>query len=127
VIAPAQRHTTATMQRAREMYGDGDSWSLTQIARYLRVDRATVKRWVIPEFAERRRAQQRAAIARKRSEGQMLDRMRELRAAGMPHSGIAIILRLDWGVDANADRVRYWLRVGREPRTVKRRAARDAT
>jgi hypothetical protein len=123
------------MRRAREMYGDGDAWSLTQIARYLTaqgtpVDRITVKRWVLPGFAEQRRREQRDAASRRRARVRsvpVLARMRDLRTAGLSYAGIAIVLRLDWGLEMSADHVRYYMRKGREPRLPKRRAARDAT
>jgi hypothetical protein len=128
------RHTTGTMLLARTMYGDGDAWSPTEIVRYLAeqgviVDRVTVLRWVDPGFAERRRREQRDAAKRRRARVAptlVLDRMRELRSAGLSFSGIAVVVRLDWGVDLSGDQVRYYLRTGREPRIPKRKAAAGA-
>jgi hypothetical protein len=130
--APARRHTSSMMVLARSMYGDGDAWTPTQIAGYLTaqgtpMDRITVRRWVDPVFAEQRRREQRDAARRRRTRvrtGPLLTRMRDLRCAGMPFSSIAIVLRVDWGVDLTPDAVRYYIRKGREPRLPKRRAAR---
>lgn len=130
-----RQHTSSMMVLARSMYGDGDAWTPTQIAGYLTgqgtpVDRITVRRWVDPVFAEQRRREQRAAARRRRTRvrsGPLLTRMRDLRSAGMPFASIAIVLRVDWGVDLTPDGVRYYMRKGREPKLPKRRAARDAT
>ncbi len=121
-----RRHNTATMSRARTMYGDGDMWTPTQIAGYLTargnpVSVQTVREWVIPGLAETRRAQQNAKKAARRAARAApeptprLDRMRELRAAGLSMAGIAIVLRVDEGIHLSGDNVRYALKVGREP------------
>jgi hypothetical protein len=133
-MSAAARHTTGTMLLARTMYGTGDAWTPTEIVRYLAeqgvvVDRVTVLRWVDPGFAERRRREQRDAAKRRRARVAavpVLDRMRELRSAGLSFSGIAIVVLLDWGIDLSADQVRYYMRTGREPRIPKRKAAANA-
>ena len=122
-----RRHNTITMHRARTMYGDGDVWTPTQIANYLTargtpVSVQTVREWVIPGLAETRRQRQnaskaaaRAGVARPKPTP-LLDRMRELRAAGVSLANIAAVLRVDEGVHLSGDNVRYALRSGREPR-----------
>jgi hypothetical protein len=128
-------HSSATLSLARIMYGDGESWTPTQIARYLaeqgiRVHPQTVRRWVVPGVAEARResqrleARERRARARargSRAEFRVLDRMRQLRDAGMACAAIAIVIRLDEGVALTREQVRYYLRVGKEPRHPKRK------
>lgn len=137
--ARSRRHTTATMRLARLMYDDGDSWTPTQIVRYLAeqgvsVSLNTVRVWVIPGVADEQRAQNRRAYARRqaratgpspdagRAPQPLLDRMRQLRAAGMPFASVATLIRVDWGIDLNAEQVRYYLQLGREPKQPKRRA-----
>lgn len=118
------RHTAATMTLARTMYGDGDSWTIAQITRYLSsigkpVAANTVRLWVVPGAAEAHNAEQRARRARRAAARPkptpILDRMRELRAAGVSMSGIAAVLRVDLGLSLTGDHVRYALKVGREP------------
>jgi hypothetical protein len=125
-----RRYTSATVSRAREMYGDGDAWTPTQIQRYLAgqglhdLHVETVRDWVIPGVAEDRRRRQNEATRRRRrgekakarTQTPALDRMRQLRAAGASCGAIAVVMNLDWGLDLTDDRVRYWLRVGREPK-----------
>lgn len=126
--ATSRRHNSATVRRAREMYGDGDSWTPTQIARYLVaqgtvVHVATVREWVIPGLAERRQKRQnlarqrkaRGITARPRTLSPLLDRMISLRAAGLSYGGIVIVIRLDWRVVLTEDQVRYAIRMRREP------------
>lgn len=110
------------------MYGDGDSWTPTQIARYLAaqgtvVHVATVREWVIPGLAERRQKRQnlarqrraRGVTAKPRTLSPLLDRMISLRAAGLSYGGIVIVIRLDWRVVLSEDQVRYAIRMRREP------------
>jgi hypothetical protein len=57
-----RRHTMATVRLARRLYGDGDSWTPTQIRRLLAdqgidVALVTVRCWVVPGFAEEHRHQ----------------------------------------------------------------------
>lgn len=128
--AGSRRHTTAVMRLARTMYADGDAFTITEIAGYLAangdpVSRATVKRWVDDEWAQERREQQRQSIKARRARGRtpVLDRMRELRAGGLSFTSIAVVLRVDMGLELSTDAVRYYMRKGREPRLPKQRAA----
>lgn len=111
----SRRHTTATMRLARTMYGDGDSWSPTQIAAYL-ADRGilvhpnTVRLWVIPSLAEQHRVRRRKPA----SKTSVLGRVCQLREAGLSYTAIAALLRLDLGLEVNADHVRADLAAGRE-------------
>lgn len=117
------RHSTQTMRLARQMYGDGGTWTPTQISRYLagrgiHVHVNTIRLWVIPGLAEQQRAANRRSH-RARQPGPesltpMLDRMRELRGAGLGAQATAKVLTLDFGVPVNRDQVRYCLRHGRE-------------
>src|ERR671917_2241098 len=102
------RYSTAVVKLARTMYGDGDSWTPTQIKRYLNeqghpVCLKTVRTWVVPGVAEDyQRHNNLYYQRRKRRAGAPaltpLQRMRQLRDAGLTFSGIAVILRVDWGV-----------------------------
>lgn len=125
-----RRHTSTTVALARTMYSAGEGWTPTEISRYLTghglvVSVSTIREWVVPGFVEARRAQKNAANARRReltgntqpepSATPLLARMRELRAAGMFFSQIAIALRVDQRVDLSAEQARHYLRVDREP------------
>jgi hypothetical protein len=128
----AVRHTSGTVALAKTMYGDGDAWTPTQIARYLAeqgtpASVVTIRRWVDPDYAERRRIAQRAEARARRgapvvSDTPMLDRMRQLRAGGVFFSQIALVLRIDHGLKLTEGQVRYYLRKGREPVLPKRTA-----
>lgn len=141
--APGHRTTysSATVALARAMYGDGDSWTPTQIWRYLNqqghpVCLKTVRRWVVPGCNEDHLRRNAAYYAQKEQRDRTdtvptaepmavaeptppattpYGRMRQLRDAKMSYRGIATILQLDFGLDVNVDRVRYCLRVGRCP------------
>lgn len=131
-------HSSATMALARIMYGDGDEWTPTQIARYITdtvrpVHVNTVRRWVFPGWAAQQREQNRQTQQRRRARERgeapppatLLDRMSQLKDAGVTLASIAAVIELDEGVSMTAGQVRYYLRTGREPRMPKRRAQRE--
>lgn len=127
--APWQRrHTMATVTLARTMYGDGEGWTPTEIMRYLHeqgidVSMQTVRRWVIPGEDERRKAEAAARRARKRrnANGPLLERMRELRGAGLTFTAVAKVIDLDYGVTITTEQCRYCLHHGRDPRHLRPR------
>lgn len=121
---------------AIQMYGDGDAWSPTEIARYLAEHAApgertprrnTIAYWVrdIPmsdELRQRDAARQRILRARRTLEEleghdraglsapQLDARMLELRRHGLPYSAIATIAEVYHGQALTADQVRARLR-----------------
>jgi hypothetical protein len=115
------------------MYANGTAFNCHQIARYLteqtgmRVDHITVRTWVDDEYREYRN-ERRRELRRLRNQHRaitatpILDRMLELRGAGVSLKSIAAIMRLDEGIVLNADQVRYYLRVRHEPFRRKRRS-----
>jgi ABC-type transporter Mla MlaB component len=128
------QHSMATMKLAQTMYGDGESWTPTQIRRYLieqmgedAPSLTTVRRWVVPGVAEEYRRWKRnyarrvAAGEVTRRTAPILHRMRQLREAGVTFVDISIVIRLDEGVALTQEQVRYYLRVGKEPRHPKRK------
>lgn len=127
-------HSLSTMLLAQTMYGDGESWTPTQIRRYLieqmgdaAPSLTTIRVWVIPGLADERRRwkrnyERRAAAGQvKRCTTPILNRMRQLAEAGVAFVDIAIVVRLDEGVALTPEQVRYYLRHGREPRHPKRK------
>ncbi len=122
------RHTSSTVALARSMYGAGDAWTPTQIARYLAdhgklVSVATIREWVIPGLAEKRRRAQNART-RQRAAGQptppeptpLLDRIRQLREQEIGYRAIGIVLGVYEGAPLTAHQVRHALTAGREPK-----------
>lgn len=168
---------------ARQMYGDGDAWNITEIQKHLNARGvncawSTVKGWVDPEYQQRRELSDRdrkrrewrrahgprafrvldddaraAVIGLLRDDaglsdeqvqavmrivfrdtaklskavenaervlppwapdaGEVFDRMRALRDAGLTFTGIANVIRLDYGVPMGAEDARYALNLGR--------------
>lgn len=134
-----RKHSMATVRLARKLYGDGDAWTPSQIRDYLaeqgiRVHRNTVALWVVPGLDEHHRRQNNDSYRRrragqprlKRSETPLLDRMLEMRAAGLSFTAVANMMRLDYGLDMTTDTARYYVRAGREPRLPAQRARRAA-
>lgn len=107
------------MTLASQMYGDGGTWSVTEIRRYLNdlgvpCTWATVKGWVDPEYLARRNTQRRLMV-----------RMGALRSAGLSFAGVATVMGLDHGLALTGSQVRRALasgafpgsrRVGRPPK-----------
>lgn len=111
-----RRHSTTVMALARRMYGDGDSWTPTQIYRYMleHLDGPvpsvnTIRRWVIPAEADAQRAWTAASERRRRAaarattpvqpdeeltERALLTRMVLLRRTGLSYSAIAKVVAL---------------------------------
>jgi hypothetical protein len=111
--------TTVTL--ARRMYGDGDSWTPTQIARYLNaqgieVHPNTVRYWVVPRFAERQRRANIESYRRRNnvSDTPALDRARELRSIGLSLTAVSLMLRHEGVADVTVEQLRYSLRTGRD-------------
>jgi hypothetical protein len=135
--ARPRQHTSATVARARAMYAGGEGWSPTEIARYMAehgtlVSVEAIREWVIPGLAEHRRQRQNARTRQRRAgvappvpraQTPLLNRMRQLRDAGMFFSQIAVLLEVDHGVKLTEGQVRYYLGNGREPLTPRKRKA----
>lgn len=132
-----RRHSTATMALARRMYGDGDSWTPTQIVRYLAevksidVSLNTIRLWVIPGMADEHRARNIASHRRRRttrkptpapSSTPILDRMLKLRDARLPFTSIAKVLNLDYNLHLTPEQTRYYINTRREPKLPKKKA-----
>jgi hypothetical protein len=128
-----RRHSMSTVTLARRMYGDGTSWTPSQIKGYLAdtgIDVAlhTVRLWVVPGMADEHRIKNRESYWRRRrgktaSVAPVLDRMLELRSAGLPFASIAKVIQLDLGVPLNSEQARYYVKTKREPSVPKRKAA----
>lgn len=141
--ATTRRYPMTLVSLARKLYGDGDSWSPTQIKRYLAaeygVDVAlvTVRCWVVPGFAdEQRRLNTESYHRRKGSSNckpkgpaptaldtpeKRLARMRVLRNADVSFSAIAKVFAVDTGVELSAEDVRYLLKLAANPRSAAMR------
>ena len=134
------RHSPKTIALARRMYGDGDAWTPTQIMRYIEAQgirpvptEGTVRRWVIPAVAEAHRAanarsmRTSRAAARDRDDvdletvaAERLARFRVLHDAGMAYASLAVLARVDHGLQWTPDIARYVLRASRMTRAVRR-------
>jgi hypothetical protein len=124
------------METARRMHAGG--WKITEIRDYLAargVERSwdTVKGWVDPEWAERRREAHRAnkrkhwrrkagnrVAFRVLDEHTKLDVMRELRAEGLSHSAIAGAFKVLLSEELSRSQVEYALEHGRYPARARR-------
>lgn len=119
-----RRHNAATMALARQMYGDGDAWTVGQIVEYLTrqgtpVSRGTVQLWLRPQRKrayydrrnERRRTRAEAAV----SPHPILDRIRALRVEDVSYSAISGVLRVDGVANLSEEIVRYAFLNAREP------------
>ncbi len=98
------RHSPRTIAMARRMYGDGTTWTPTQIRRYLArqglpvPSESTLRRWLIPAEAA---ASQHAAKMANRRRRAVRARIIELRfEVGLSYSAIARLIRHDHGVEA---------------------------
>lgn len=124
VDARTRRHSTRTVAIARDLHASG--MNPDRIVRALRddygveVSRSTVSYWVRPWTYEQQLRSQREA--RQRNRTPILDRMRALRAAGVTYASIGRVVGVDFGVRLDEAQVRYYMRVGREPRLPKKRA-----
>jgi hypothetical protein len=132
-----RRYPMSTVTLARQMYGDGDSWTIWQIRNYLRdhhgcegLSENTVRHWVRPDEAEHYRRQNlaryHARMAQKRATVpapspiadvepildtpmRRLRRLRALRAAGLTYTGISKVFLLDTGVHLDHNQLRHLL------------------
>lgn len=123
------RYSTKMLVAARQLYGDGNAWTPTEIRRFLEQDFdepiptvGTIRRWVIPAEAEAQR-QQNAECAANRQErraritrpgplgDRALDRrMLEMRRRGLSYSAIAQVVDMYHGVSLTEEQVRGRLR-----------------
>lgn len=122
-----RRYPMSLVTMARRMYGDGDSWTPTQIRDYLArahgasgLTLGTVRRWVLPQEAAEQRAANRAAATRRRASPDLQQRsfvrwawLLRLRAEGLSFRGMVIVARVTWGVELDPEVVRYAVRNGR--------------
>ena len=131
------QHSVQAMVRARELAAAG--WHDAAIVRLLAdegisVTKTTVRRWVDPEYDERRRVavnacnrERRAQGARLRLTGQTDEykfaRLCALRAVGISHTQIGRVMELDFGESWPRDRVVLALKSGRIPKRYRKRVA----
>lgn len=125
-VSPRQRRYSMEVVRvAKEM--DAGGWTATQIARYfkrtrnLEVHRNTVRRWVDPGYDEMHRASNMASYRRHQEQRSRakpppvltapvedrLDRLRDLRGAGLSLASTALVMNLDYGLGLDAGQVRH--------------------
>ena len=143
--APRQnRYPVRMLHTAREMYADGDSWTPTQIQRYLaeHFDGPTphvntIRCWVIPGEADAQRrsnsATQRTRILERQgaprlSTGelgpqQLTDRMLLLRRAGLSYSAIGIVVEMYHAITLTEDQIRTRLQKQGVPKSAARSEA----
>lgn len=132
------RHSSATIAEARELARGG--WSAYAIAQILqrrgtRVSEGTVRTWVDPRHAERRRLAQRQRMNQSRARGlgapwmhvdatpeYKAARLRALADAGVGPAHIARVLTLDFGAEVTENMVRNALASGSVPSPWKRAA-----
>lgn len=140
--ATSNRYPMTLVSMARRMYGDGDSWTPTQIKRYLAKEHGadvalvTVRCWVVPGFAEEQRRLNAESYHRRKKDGpkrkgpaytsldtpeKRLARLRVLRQAGVSFSGIAKVFAVDTGVELSDEEVRYVLTQATNPRSAAMR------
>ncbi len=130
-----RKHVATTVATAQQLYADGEGWGAKRITSFLNergieVHENTVRQWVRPELAEKRREDQRRVAAARRGgdlnagrRTPILDRMVALRSAGVSYRCIAVVIQMDMGVTMNGDAVRYHVRLRREPVLPARRSA----
>lgn len=137
----SNRYPMTVVSLARRLYGDGDSWTPTQIKRYLaehhdlNVALVTVRCWVVPGFAEDQRRLNSESYHRRKTltvgkgprataldtPEKRLARLRVLREAGVSFTGIAKVFAIDTGVELDDEQVRYLLTQARNPRSASMR------
>ncbi len=100
------RHSPRTIAMARRMYGTGDSWTPTQIRRYIGgkglpiPSESTIRRWLIPAQAAASAEAAKLANRRRRA---VKARIVELRfEVGLSYAAIARLIRHDHGIEARA-------------------------
>jgi hypothetical protein len=105
-------HPIAVANRARELAQAG--WTATQIARRIPTEfpgvepaPTTVRRWIDREYAERQRSDRRMGGAKTRRWGwrRRLERVRDLRSAGLSYRSVAAVMRLDFRIDLSERQV----------------------
>lgn len=132
-MTPSSPHSSATIAEAQRLAAGG--WSIYAIAKLFRrrgipINETTIAEWVDPARAERRRAEQaqryRTLNARRtggrlgagppRSPEFRLERMKSLKAAGVPAPSIAKVMNFDFpGERISADAVLRALRDDEPP------------
>jgi hypothetical protein len=138
------KHSPRTIALARQLYGDGDSWTPTQIVRYLERNGVqpvptlgTVRRWVVPGMADAHRElnlrSYHARRAKRHGNGPVqaddpavrLARLRALRDAGMSYASLAILAAVDFDLQITDDQMRYVLQAPRMTRAVHRHMSKE--
>ena len=139
------RYPVTVMCTAREMYGDGDSWTPTQIHRYFaeHLDGPTpsvrtIRKWVVPGEVELQRRLQEASQQRAKdragggaprlstgelSERQLLERMLLLRRTGLTFNAIAKVVEVYHAVSLTEHQVRSRLQAQGVPKNAAKSAA----
>lgn len=86
---------------AREQFGRMPTNEIRRVLaeRGIVVTNRTIRFWADDEQSERHR---RRGKLHKRQKA-LLTRMRTLRAAGMTHKGVCVVLRVDYGIDVSDD------------------------
>jgi hypothetical protein len=124
------RYPANIREFARRLYQSG--WSAYKIRQNLIArgydpvpSQNTILCWVDDEYREIQRLNQRrfrpAGPKRARAWEARLDRMRQLRDAGLSFSSIAIVMTLDFeNVDLSTEQVRYMLKGHAKTATIKR-------
>lgn len=134
------RYPLAMVSVARTMYGDGDTWTPTQIMRYLRSEYdaptlciETIREWVIPGFDEYRRAQQREAHRKRMGSrtkptpelaaaSERWARLVALRDEGMSYRSLSVVVKVDYGIAIDQEVIRYAFNSGKNRKVLERLA-----
>lgn len=132
----SRKHSAKTIALARRMYGNGDSWTPTQIQSYfaergLHVARSTIRAWVVEEDTMKRRERDRLRYRREQGGGMapalsVEDRIVQLREGGLSHAAISKVVALDFGVELSRTQVHHRLVAAAEGRKVKQYRKRKA-
>jgi hypothetical protein len=127
------------MLLVREMYGNGrNGWGITDLQRYLErhgvdVSWWTVKKWADQDYAARERQRQRLRqrqiqrVNRRTplhrllvvDEPALMERMNQLRDAGLSVASVAKVLNLDHGLGVTEHEIRNALESGVAPRAFR--------
>lgn len=120
------RHPVAMIVLARTMYGDGDSWTVTQIRDHLyrQFDGQsphlnTIRRWVVPSYADEQRRWNSESNRRRKhpntpkpvdvnaTDGPgRWQRITRLREEGLSYAALSTVIRVDYGIETDHEWVR---------------------